>query len=108
MMTTITATIVAMVDDILKSAVFGPVESMKLTTFTLGNKAPHIDHVRTFPNSPDDEVVMEWAVSFTPNDLLDLTERQRRNKVNPKVVLEIRLGKGFVGGSVPVLLEDIR
>lgn len=97
-----------MVDDILKTAVFGPVESMKLTTFTLGNKAPRIDSVRTFPNTPDDEVIMEWALSFTPNDLDDLTPKQARNKVNPKMVLSIRLGKGFVSGAIPVLLEDIR
>lgn len=102
------ATVVASVDEALKAAAFGPVESMKLTTFTLGNKAPRIDSVRTYPMTPDDEVIMEWALSFTPNDLEDLTPKQAKRKVNPKIVLSIKLGKGFVGGSVPVLLEDIR
>jgi Ca2+-dependent lipid-binding protein len=81
---------------------------MKLTTFTLGNKAPRIDSIRTYPMTPDDEVIMEWSLSFTPNDLEDLTPRQAKLKVNPKVVLSIKLGKGFIGGSIPVLLEDIR
>jgi len=103
-----TATIVASVDEALKSAAFGPVESMKLTTFTLGNKSPRIDSIRTYPMTPDDEVIMEWSLSFTPNDLEDLTPRQARGKVNPKVVLSIKLGKGIVGGSIPVLLEDIK
>lgn len=38
-----------------------------MTTFTLGTKPPRIDHVRTFPDTEDDVVMMEWAVSFTPN-----------------------------------------
>jgi len=58
--------------------------------------------------TPDDEVIMEWALSFTTNDLEDLTPKQAKSKVIPKVVLSIKLGKGFVGGSIPVLLEDIR
>lgn len=94
-------------DDVLKTAAFGPVESLRLTTFTLGNKAPRVNSVRTFPLTPDDEVVMEWAVSFTPNDLQDLTAEQAKGKVNPKIVLSIKLGKKFISGSMPVLLEDI-
>jgi Ca2+-dependent lipid-binding protein len=50
---------------------------------------------------------MEWALSFIPNDIEDLTPRQARNKVNPKIVLSIRLGKGVVGVGMPILLEDI-
>jgi Ca2+-dependent lipid-binding protein len=81
---------------------------MRLTTFTLGNKAPRIDHIRTYPATPDDEVIMEWALSFTPNDIEDLTPKQAKRKVNPKIVLSIKLGKGLIGGAMPVLLEDIR
>ncbi|KAK9719096.1 Tricalbin-2, variant 2 [Basidiobolus ranarum] len=50
---------------------------------------------------------MEWDVSFTPNDLEDLTHRQLRNKTNPKIVLEVRVGKGFVGAGMPILVEDV-
>ena len=50
---------------------------------------------------------MDWSVSFTPNDLLDITQRELQSKVNPKIVLTIRVGKGFVGAGMPVLLEDL-
>lgn len=50
---------------------------------------------------------MDWAVSFTPNDLMDVTPRQALNRVNPKIVLSIRVGKGGISKSLPVLLEDM-
>ena len=50
---------------------------------------------------------MEWKVSFTPNDLLDMTHRQAAHKVNPKVVLEVRLGKGFASVGKDIIVEDI-
>lgn len=50
---------------------------------------------------------MDWKVSFIPNDVLDLTARQAQQKVNPKIVLTIRVGKGMIGAGMPILLEDI-
>jgi Ca2+-dependent lipid-binding protein len=50
---------------------------------------------------------MDWEVSFVPNDVLDLTEREAQAKVNPKIVLTVRVGKGFVGAGMPILLEDV-
>lgn len=50
---------------------------------------------------------MDWIVSFRPNDLSDMTKKQLERKVNPKVVLTIRLGKGMVGAGIPVLVEDM-
>lgn len=50
---------------------------------------------------------MDWRFSFTPNDVSDLTARQLKNKVNPKVVLAIRVGKGLVGKDFPILVEDM-
>jgi Ca2+-dependent lipid-binding protein len=97
-----------MVDDILKNSPLPPgLDSIRMTTFTLGNKAPRIDSIRTYPKTPDDEIIMEWALSFTPNDLEDLTPREARSKVNPKIALSVRIGKGFVGAGLPILLEDI-
>lgn len=46
-------------------------------------------------------------MSFIPNDTSDMTKKQLENKVNPKVVLTIRLGKGMVGAGIPVLVEDM-
>ncbi|KAJ9102440.1 hypothetical protein QFC21_002840 [Naganishia friedmannii] len=104
----LSATVIAMVDDILKNSPLPPgLDSIRMTTFTLGNKAPRIDSIRTYPKTPDDEIIMEWALSFTPNDLEDLTPREARSKVNPKIALSVRIGKGFVGAGLPILLEDI-
>jgi Ca2+-dependent lipid-binding protein len=50
---------------------------------------------------------MDWKVSFTPNDILDMTKRDAQAKVNPKIVLTIRLGKGFVSAPIPILVEDL-
>ncbi|BEI84326.1 hypothetical protein CcaverHIS002_0409300 [Cutaneotrichosporon cavernicola] len=100
-------TIVAGVAPALEANCPSFLESLKLTTFTLGNKAPRIDYVRTFPKTPDDVVVMDWALSFTPTDVSDITPIQAKSRVNPKIILEIRLGKGIVSTGMPVLLEDI-
>jgi Ca2+-dependent lipid-binding protein len=56
---------------------------------------------------PEDVVIMDWAISFTPSDIMDITKRQALAQVNPKIVLSIRLGKGFVSKALPILLEDI-
>jgi Ca2+-dependent lipid-binding protein len=83
------------------------VDSIKLTTFTLGNKAPTIASIKTDPSSPDDEIEMEWDLSFVPHDLEDLTQQEAQGKVNPKIVLSIRVGKGPIAVGMPILLEDI-
>lgn len=100
-------TIVAGVAPALEANCPSFLESLKLSTFTLGNKAPRIDYVRTFPKTPDDVVVMDWALSFTPTDVSDITPIQAKSRVNPKIILEIRIGKGVVSTGMPVLLEDI-
>ncbi|KAG1783596.1 C2 domain-containing protein [Suillus placidus] len=103
----LSATVVASVDQILSTTTPAFLDSLRLTTFTLGTKAPHIDKVRTFPRTADDIVMMDWGISFTPNDTSDMTPRQAAQKVNPKIVLSVRLGKGLATASIPVLLEDI-
>lgn len=50
---------------------------------------------------------MDWKISFTPNDTQDLTVRQAARKINPKICLTIRIGRGFVGAGLPILVEDI-
>ncbi|WWC92373.1 uncharacterized protein L201_007330 [Kwoniella dendrophila CBS 6074] len=100
-------TIIASTDAALAGVAPAGVESIRLTTFTLGTKAPRIDYVRTFPKTPEDIVIMDWALSFTPNDLQDVTPRQAAKRVNPKIVLSIRIGKGAVSKGIPILLEDM-
>jgi Ca2+-dependent lipid-binding protein len=103
----LSATIVASVDQVLSTNCPPFLESLRLTQFTLGNKAPRVDKVRTFPKTESDEVLMDWAFSFTPNDVSDMTPRQLTTKTNPKVVLGIRVGKGPASATFPVLVEDM-
>ncbi|SPC66247.1 related to TCB3 - protein localized to membranes, bud-enriched [Ustilago sp. UG-2017b] len=103
----LSATIIGIVDQILVQNCPSFLDSIRMTTFTLGTKAPRIDAVRTFPHTEEDIVMMDWKFNFTPNDVLDLTVKQASQKVNPKVVLTVRIGKGFVGAGLPILLEDI-
>ena len=75
--------------------------------FTLGTKPPRLEHVKTYPRSEDDLVIMDWKFSFTPNDTADMTERQIKNKVNPKIVLEVRIGKAMISKGLDVIVEDM-
>jgi Ca2+-dependent lipid-binding protein len=102
----LSATIVASVDQVLSTQTPPFLDSIRLSTFTLGTKAPRIDKVRTFPSTPEDVVMMDWGFSFTPSDLSDVTPKQAKNRVNPKIVLDIRVGKGITAG-MPILLEDM-
>ena len=99
-------TIINSVDQVLSTSTPAFLDSMRMKVFTLGSKPPRLDHVKTYPKAEDDTVLMDWKFSFTPNDTMDLTARQLRNKINPKVVLEIRLGKGVISHGMDIIVED--
>lgn len=101
------ATIVNIVDGVLAGATPGFLDSLRLTTFNLGTKPPRVEHVKTYPKTEEDIVEMDWSFSFTPNDTADLTSRQLKSKINPKIVLEARIGKGIASKGIPVVLEDM-
>ena len=103
----LSSTIVASVDQILSTNCPPFLESLRLSSFTLGSKAPRIDKVRTFPKTAEDIVMMDWGFSFTPNDDSDMTPRQLATKSNPKIVLTIRVGKGVASAGMPVLVENM-
>lgn len=103
----LSATIISTVDAILVQNCPGFLDSIRLTTFTLGTKAPKVDFVRTIATKTEEEICMDWKFSFTPNDTQDLTVRQSAAKINPKIVLTVRVGRGFVGAGLPILVEDI-
>ncbi|KAF9270554.1 tricalbin [Marasmius fiardii PR-910] len=103
----LSATIISSVDQVLSSNTPAFLDSLRLSEFTLGTKAPRIDRVHTHPKTDDDIVMMDWALSFTPNDLSNMTPRQVAAKVNPKIILSVRVGKGLAVASMPILLEDI-
>jgi Ca2+-dependent lipid-binding protein len=100
-------TIVSSVDQILSTETPPFLDSIRLSGFTLGTKAPRIDKVRTWPKTADDVVMMDWGISFKPNDNSDLTPGQIAKKVNPKIVLAIKVGKSLATATIPILLEDI-
>ena len=99
-------TIINAVDQVLSTTTPAFLDSLRMKTFILGTKPPRLDHVKTYPKAEDDIVLMDWKFSFTPNDVMDLTARQLKNKINPKVALEIRIGKGVISKGIDVLVED--
>ncbi|KAF2481390.1 hypothetical protein BDY17DRAFT_301260 [Neohortaea acidophila] len=101
------ASIISSVDQVLSTSTPGFLDSMKMKMFTLGTKPPRLEHVKTYPKTQDDEVLMDWKFSFTPNDVEDLTARQIKNKVNPKVVLEVRIGKAMISKGLDIIVEDM-
>lgn len=103
----LSATIISSVDQVLSTNTPPFLDSLRLSQFTLGTKAPRIDKVRTFPKTPDDIIMMDWGISFTPTDLSDLTAKQAAAKVNPKIVLSVRVGKSIATATMPILVEDI-
>ncbi|KAF9087024.1 hypothetical protein BGX23_008408 [Mortierella sp. AD031] len=103
----LSSTVVGIVDGILVDQTPAFLDSIRLTTFTLGSKAPRVESIKTFPKSDPDVVLMDWRMSFTPTDTEDMTPRQLRTQVNPKIVLTVRVGKGVIGAGMPILVEDM-
>lgn len=99
-------TIINSVDQVLSTSTPAFLDSLRMKTFILGTKPPRLEHVKTYPKSDDDTVLMDWKFSFNPNDIADLTQRQIKNKINPKVALEVRIGKGMVSKGLDVIVED--
>lgn len=100
-------TIVSSVDQVLSTSTPAFLDSMRLKSFTLGTKPPRLEHVKSYPTAADDVVIMDWKFSFTPNDVADLTKRQIKERVNPKVVLEIRIGKAMISKAMDIIVEDM-
>ncbi|KAH9818867.1 C2 domain-containing protein [Melampsora americana] len=103
----LSATIVASVDQVLVASTPTFLESIRMSTFTLGSKAPRIDFIRSHPETEDDVVVMDWKFDFTPNDILEMTAKDAAAKINPKIVLTIRFGKGLIGAAKDIVVENI-
>ncbi|KAI9704934.1 MAG: hypothetical protein M1836_006714 [Candelina mexicana] len=100
-------TIINSVDQVLSTSTPAFLDSLRMKTFILGTKPPRMDHVKTYPKAEDDIVLMDWKFSFTPNDVADLTTQQLKYKINPKIVLEVRVGKGIVSKGLDVIVEDM-
>ncbi|CDO92223.1 unnamed protein product [Kluyveromyces dobzhanskii CBS 2104] len=83
------------------------IDALSLNEFTLGTKSPAIDAIKSYTKRGNNTVEMDWTFSFTPNDESDMTPKEAKNKINPKIALGVTVGKGFVSKSLPVLVEDI-
>ena len=92
----LSATIIQQVDTVLRDNCPPFLDSLSLTTFTLGTKAPLVDSVRTLVDTEDDVIIMDWKFSFTPNDVQDMPVHKASTRINPKIVLTVRVGKGMV------------
>jgi Ca2+-dependent lipid-binding protein len=99
--------IIQSADQVLSTTTPPFLESMRIKMFTLGTKPPRMEFVKTNPKTEDDTISMDWKFSFTPNDTADLTARQIKNKVNPKIVLEVRLGVGLASKGMDIIVEDM-
>ncbi|KAI9891147.1 MAG: hypothetical protein M1814_002990 [Vezdaea aestivalis] len=102
----ISETVINSVDQVLSTTTPAFLDSLRMKTFVLGTKPPRLEHVKTYPRVEDDVVIMDWKFSFTPSDVLDLTQRQMKSRINPKVVLEIRIGKAMISKGLDVIVED--
>lgn len=79
------------------------IKSLWLDSFTTGTKPPRIEMVKTLHGTADDVVVMDWGVSFTPNEIADSSNKQMKNKVNEKLIVKLKL----FGISLPIAISDI-
>lgn len=82
------------------------IKKLWIDEFSLGIKPPRIERVKTFGNTANDVVVMDWNLSFTPHDTIDLTAKQLKNYVNTKIVVKAFIGQKYV--AIPVAsISDI-
>ncbi|SCV01123.1 LAMI_0G09450g1_1 [Lachancea mirantina] len=83
------------------------IDALSLDEFTLGTKSPTIDGIKSYTKRGKDTAEMDWVFSFTPNDVSNMTAKEAKEKINPKIALGVTIGKGFVSKSLPVLVENI-
>ncbi|POS83696.1 hypothetical protein EPUL_005364 [Erysiphe pulchra] len=100
-------TVINSVDQVLSTSTPTFMDSLRMKTFTLGSKPPRMEHVKTYPKAEDDIILMDWKFSFNPMDRTDMTSKQIKNQVNPKVILEIRIGKALISKGLDVIVEDM-
>jgi Ca2+-dependent lipid-binding protein len=99
-------TIIQSVDQVLSTTTPNFLDSMRLKTFIFGTKPPRLEHVKTYPKTETDILLMDWKFGFTPTDVADMTKRQLQDKINPKVVLEVRVGMGVVSKGLDIIVQD--
>jgi Ca2+-dependent lipid-binding protein len=69
-------------------------EELRLTTFTLGSQPPRINSIKTFANTDEETLIMDWDISFTPvdSDGMDKKEMLFRDIRNVEFILVAKVG----------------
>ncbi|CCH45939.1 putative membrane protein [Wickerhamomyces ciferrii] len=107
-MPALSETVMTIANDVLKDVAPGyGIDALTLDEFTLGSKSPRIDSIKSYTKKGKNVVEWDWAFSFTPDDTSDMTKNQIDKKIDPKVALGVRVGKGFVSKRLPILVEDM-
>lgn len=83
------------------------IDGISLDEFTLGSKAPSIKGVKAYSKQSKTIVTMDFPIEFTPSDTSDMTLKQIKQKINPKVSLGVIIGAGVISKSMSVIVEDI-
>lgn len=101
--------VMTVANEVLKDAAPGfGIDALSLDEFNLGTKAPAVSSIRSYTRIGKDIVEMDWAFAFAPMDTENMTRKEAREKVDPKVALGVRVGKGFVSKSLPILVENMQ
>ncbi len=80
------------------------INSAGIDEITLGSKPPRIEHVRIFPKTDDDVVVMDWKFSWSPNDTEDINFKQLKNRVNFRTKIVAKIGNFL---KLPIIIENV-
>lgn len=107
-MPALSAQVIQIADGILVQNCPSFLDAIRLTQFTLGSKAPQITYVRTFPHTEEDVIMTEWKFNYTPEDTSDMTVKQAKSKIDPKVELSVRIGAGLAGATLPILVQNMQ
>ncbi|CAR26642.1 hypothetical protein ZYGR_0H04600 [Zygosaccharomyces rouxii] len=100
------------VKDIVNPALAGVapgygIDALSLDEFTLGSKAPSVRSISSNTKAGADVSEMVFEFAFTPSDVSEMTPKEAKNKIHPKIVLAISLGKSVVSKKMKVIVEDI-
>lgn len=92
----------------------GFLDSLELTTFTLGSRAPALLGAKVHPDVATNLIYLDLDACFVPNDTSETNDiiSARRNPArgqqwDSKIVLTARVGKGMIAVPIPVLVKNI-
>ena len=81
------------------------IDEIVLSKFTLGSQAPRIDSIKTFTNTGDEILILDFDLSFTPfdADAVSKKEKMRKELRNLEIVLLAKIAMV----PLPVSLKEL-